>query len=178
MAELVVDLTYGNALFQAAKEVNKVSLISEEAEGVLAILDKEPDLLAFLNTPAIAAGEKKDVISKIFQGKICDELLNLIYILVDKRRTRHFTKIIKVYKDLVNKEEGFSYGRVLSVKPLDEARLRRIEEQTGKLLKLNVKLENVTAPDLIGGVKIYIDGKIIDASVKSRLKDLKSSMQQ
>jgi len=177
MAELVVDLTYGNALFQAAKEVNKVGLISEEAEGVLDILDKEPDLLAFLNTPAIAAGEKKDVISKIFKGRVCDELLNLLYILIDKRRTRHLGKIISAYKDLVNKTEGFSHGKILSVGPLGDERVKRFEEETGKLLKLNVRLENVTAPDLIGGVKVYIDGKIIDASIKGRLKDLRGSME-
>jgi ATP synthase F1 delta subunit len=131
-----------------------------------------------MNTPAIAAREKKDVISKIFEGKIADELLNLMRILIDRGRTRHFVKIIAVYKDLINKEEGFSYGKILSVKPLAEERLRRFEEETGKLLKLRVKLENLPAPDLIGGVKIYIDGRIIDASIKSRLKDLRVSMEQ
>ena len=176
MAELVVDLTYGNALFQAAKEVDKVSLISHDAEELLAILEKEPEFFAFLNTPAIAAREKKDVISTIFQGKICEELLNLIYVLIDKRRTRHFSKIIRAYKELVNKQEGVSYGKILSVKPLSKERVARFEEQTGKLLKLNAKLENLIAADLIGGVKIYIDGKIIDASVKGRVKDLKDNM--
>jgi ATP synthase F1 delta subunit len=135
-------------------------------------------LLAFLNTPAIAAGTKKNVISKIFDGNICDELLNLLCILIDKRRTRRLPKIISAYKDLVNKKEGYSYGKILSVEPLSEERVRKFEEETGKLLKLNIKLENVAAPDLIGGVKIYVDGKIIDASVKSRLKDLKGSMVQ
>jgi len=177
MAELSVDLTYGNALFQAAKEVNKISLITREAEAVLDILGKEPDLLAFLNTP-IAANEKKDVISKIFEGRISDEFLNFLYILIDKRRTNHIVKIINAYKDLVNEKEGFSYGKILSVKPLREDRLHRFEEETGKLLKLNVKLENSTATDLIGGVKIYIDGKIIDASIKGRLKDLRGAIEQ
>ena len=178
MAELAVDLTYGNALYQAAKEVKKTALISEEAEGLLGIIEKEPDLYAFLNTPAIAAGEKKAVISKIFKGRICDELLNLICILIDKGRTRHLEKIIKTYKGLINKEEGFSYGKILSVTPLSAGRLKRFEEETGKLLKRKVKLENGQAPGLIGGVKIYIDGKIIDASVQGRLKDLKSIMEQ
>ena len=178
MAQLIVDLTYGNALFQAAKEVGKTSLISEEAGEVLEILEREPSLLAFLNTPAIAAKEKKDVVAKIFEGRISSELLNLLYILIDKGRTRHFTKIISTYKDLINKEEGFSFGKILSVEPLSEDRLSSFEKETGKLLKLNVKLENFTAPDLIGGVKVFIDGKIIDASIAGRLNDLRSSIKQ
>lgn len=178
MAELIVNLTYGSALYQAAKEVDKVALISEETGAVLGLFEQEPDLLAFLNTPAIAATEKKNVIARIFEGRVCDELLNLLYILIDKGRTRHFAKIVGTYKDLINKEEGFSYGKILSVEPLSEERLHRFEAETGKLLKTNVKLENLSAPDLIGGVKIYVDGKVIDATIKSRLKDLRGSMEQ
>jgi ATP synthase F1 delta subunit len=178
MAELVVDLTYGNALFQAAKEVGKVKPILEDAYGVLGVLEREPDLLAFLNTPAIAAKEKKEVVARIFDGRISDELLNLLRVLIDKGRTRHYSKIVDTFKRLIDKEEGFSYGKILSVGPLSEERLSRFEEETGKLLKMNVKLENSTASDLIGGVMVYIDGKIIDASIKGRLKDLKGSMKQ
>ena len=177
MAELSVDLTYGSALYQAAKELKKVGPISGEADGLLEIFDSEPDFLRFLNTPAIAAVEKKAVISRILEGEICDELLNFLCILIDKGRIGHFAKIIKAYKDFINKEAGFSYGKILSVGPLSEGRLKRFEAETGKLLKMNVRLENERAPDLIGGVKIFIDGKIIDASVKGRLKDLKSSME-
>ena len=177
MAQLV-ELTYSSALYQAASETDKVALISEEAGAILEILDKTPDLLEFLNPPAIAAVTKKDVITRIFEGEVCDELLNFLCILIDKGRTRHFAKIISAYKDMINKAEGFSSGKILSVEPLGEQRLRKFEEETGKLLKLNVKLENLPAADLIGGVKIFIDGKVIDASIRSRLKDLRVSLKQ
>jgi len=178
MAELMVDLVYGNALYQAARDTDKVTLISEEAGELLGILDNEPELSAFLNSPAIAATAKKDIIGNIFEGKICDELLNFIYILIDKGRTRHFARIIGAYRDLMNKASGFAYGKILSVGLLSVDRLEKFEQETGKLLKLNVKLENFSTPDLIGGVKIFVDGKVIDASVKSRLKDLKNSLEQ
>ena len=178
MAQLMVDLTYGSALFQAATETGRTALITEEADALLGILDEAPDLLELLNTPAIAAVTKKEVITSIFEGHICDELLNFLCILIDKGRTRHFAKIIGTYKEMLNKAEGFSSGKILSVEPLSEGRLKRFEEETGKLLKLNVKLENLLAPDLIGGVKVFIDGKVIDASIKSRLKDLGASLKQ
>ena len=178
MAELIVDLTYGRALFQAAAEVNKVSVISNEADGLIETLKKEPDFARFLVTPAISAKEKKDVVERIFEGRICDELLNFLRVLIDKGRTRRLVSIIAVYKDLINKVEGFSYGKIMSVAPLTEGRLKRFEQETGKLLKKNVRLENIASPDLIGGVKVLVDGKIIDASIKGRLKDLKGSMEQ
>lgn len=174
MAELTIDITYGTALFDAAREVGKTEIIMEEATEVLGVFRQERDLYDFINFPAISAEEKKAVIKKVFEGKICDELLNFIYVLIDKRRTTHFEKIIKVYKKLIDREEGVSYGTVYSVEPLGEDRLKEIEEETSKLLDLNVKLENETDPKLMGGIKILVDGKIIDASVKKKFNDLRN----
>ncbi|MCQ4638047.1 ATP synthase F1 subunit delta [Anaerovorax odorimutans] len=172
MAELTVDLTYGSALFQAAEETGKKDLILEEACEMLGIFEQEPDFYAFINYPAISAREKKDVLKKVFQDRICQELLNLLYVLVDKGRTRHFPKIIKAYKEMINHEEGYSYGSIYSVEPLKPEQLAKFEEQTSQLMQTQVKLENQLDPKLIGGVKILVDGRIIDASIRKRFEDL------
>lgn len=172
MAELTVDTTYGNALFQAAVEAGKENLILDEACQVLGIFEQEPDLYAIINYPAISAKEKKDVLKNIFEGRISKELLNFLYILIDKGRTRHFSKMIRAYKDLINKEEGCAYGTIFSVQPLKEEQLKKFEEQMSNLLRYKVKLENKQDSKLLGGVKILVDGKIVDASVRKRLDDL------
>lgn len=176
MAELTIDLTYGNALFEAARETGQKQRITEEAAEVLDVLHQEPDLHAFLNYPAISADEKKAVVKNVFGDKICEELINFIYVLIDKRRTMHLEKIIKVYNKLTDKEEGLSYGTVYSVIPLGEERMEKIEEETSKLLGLNVKLVNEIDPKLIGGIRIFADGKVIDASVKKKFADLSSQI--
>jgi ATP synthase F1 delta subunit len=176
MAELTVDLTYGTALMEAARELGKETQILEEAQAVAQLLEDEPDLHQFINYPGVSADEKKDVLKNIFEGRICDELLNFIYILVDKRRTMNFGRIIKVYKSLIEKEEGVSYGTVYSVEPLTEDRIRSFEDEVGKLLKVSVRLENEIDPKLMGGVKILVDGKIIDASFRTKFNDLRSQI--
>ncbi len=176
MAELTIDLTYGTALFEAAAETGKKEIIMEEATEVLGILQHEPDLHAFINYPAISPEEKKKVIENIFGGKICEELLNFICILIDKRRTMHFEKIVKVYKKLIDREVGLSYGTVYSVEPLTEERIRELEEETSKLFNTNVRLENETDPKLMGGIKILVEGKMIDASIRKKFDDLGSQI--
>lgn len=176
MAELTIDVTYGSALFQAAEETGKKDLVLDEACQVLGIFQQEPDLYAFMNYPAISAEEKKTVLKTIFEGRICQELLNLLYILVDKRRTSHFPKIVKAYQEMINHEDGFSYGTVYSVEPLKEEQIKKLEEQTSRLLKQQVRLENLLDPKLMGGVKILVDGRIIDASIRKRFEDLGSKI--
>lgn len=174
MAELTIDLTYGAALFEAAQETGKKEQIMEEATEVLGILQQEPDLHAFINYPAVSAQEKKTVIDNIFGGKICDELLNFIYVLIDKRRTMRFENMIKVYKKLMDKEEGYSYGTVYSVEPLGETRMRELEADASKLFASNVRLTNEIEPKLIGGIKMLVDGKMIDISIRKKFDDLQN----
>jgi ATP synthase F1 delta subunit len=176
MAELTVDLTYGTALMEAARELGKETQILEEAQAVAQLLEDEPDLHQFINYPGVSADEKKDVLKNIFEGRICDELLNFIYILVDKRRTMNFGRIIKVYKSLIEKEEGVCYGTVYSVVKLSDDRLAELEEQTSKLLQMNVKLENELDPSLLAGFKVLVEGKIIDASYRKKFDELASQM--
>lgn len=176
MAELTVDLTYGEALMGAARETGKEQLILDEAQQILDIMSKEPDFNAFINYPAISADEKKETLKNIFEGKICEELLNFLCILVDKRRTMNFERIIKVYRGLIEKEEGVSYGTVYSVVKLSEDRIKDLEEQTSRLLQTKVKLTNELDPKLMAGIKILVDGKIIDASYRKKFDELASQM--
>ena len=176
MAELTVDLTYGTALMEAARDIGKEQQILEEAQAVSELLKNEPDLHKFINYPAVSAEEKKDVLKNIFEGRICEELLNFIYILVDKRRTMNFERIIKVYKSLIEHEEGYSYGTVYTVTKLSDDRLAELEQQTSKLLQMNVKLENEIDPKLLAGFKILVEGKIIDASYRKKFDELASQM--
>ncbi|MDO4868978.1 MAG: ATP synthase F1 subunit delta [Bacillota bacterium] len=176
MAELAVDLTYGTALMEAADEVGKQQEILDEGQQIVEILNAEPDLKAFIDFPAISADEKKQVLSEIFEGKICQELMNFMFVLIDKRRAGRFERIIKVYKDLLEREEGVSYGVVYSVEKLSEDRLAELEEQTSRLLQMKVKLENEIDPKLIAGVKILVEGKIIDASYRKRFDKMASQL--
>lgn len=172
MAELTVEKTYGEALLEAARETGTTDRILEEGFSLIEILDQEPELYDFINYPAIPAVEKKEVLGNIFNGRICDQLMNFLYVLVDKRRTMCIGSIMKVYKTLMEREEGYSYGKIYSVVKLSEDRLAKFEEQTSRLLRLNVKLENEIDPKLIAGVKILVEGKIIDASYRKKFDEL------
>lgn len=176
MAELTVDLTYGTALYQAAAETDKQREILEEGCFLADLLKSEPELNMLLKSPAIAAEQKKALLCDIFEGKLVPELVNFLCILIDKGRFTHFARIMRVYGRLYDSREGILKGTIYSVEPLDEDRLAEFEKQTGKLMGGNVILENQTDKSLIGGVKILVNGKIIDASIRNRLNKIASEI--
>ena len=65
MAELTVDLVYGTALLEAARDTGTEKEILEEGFQVLDIIEREQELGAFINYPAISAEEKKEYTSQL-----------------------------------------------------------------------------------------------------------------
>jgi ATP synthase F1 delta subunit len=178
MAELTVEITYGKALFEAAQEVDKVTLILDELNSIYEIFNQEPDFREFFNTPVISGPEKKKAIKNIFAGRISDETFNFLMILIDKRRTASFVRIVKEYRKLIDRNLGISLGTIISAEPLTDIQMSSFEEKTGNLLKKNVKLTNRVEPSILGGVKIFIEGKVIDASIRKQLLDLEGRIKQ
>ena len=176
MEALSIGRTYGTALFEAALDRDKTDLINGELSALEDVFETEPQFYALLCSPGISVGSKKDIISKVFKGKLSEELMNFLYILTDKRRIGQFRTIAKVYRKLIDEKLGVSKGTIYSATPLSSDRLDRFEKETGRLLRKRIKLENHIDSQLIGGVRIYIEGKLIDASVRKRLDSIREQI--
>ena len=106
MAESVVSLTYGAALFEAAKDLGKEEVFLRELEILDEILKETPEAGEFLNSPAIMAPDKKKIIESSLKGKFSREMINFLFVLVDKSRTAEIRKIRKQYMRLYDKERN------------------------------------------------------------------------
>ena len=178
MDSLTVDHTYGQALYDAARDRGKIELIGEEYKAVSKVFADNPLLKKLFLVPTLSAPEKKSVAEKVFSGRISQELLNFICVLIDKRRIGAWENIGRHFEKLVWDAEGRARGILYSAVPLDEDRRKAIEGKTGAAIGKIVKLENRVDKSLIGGVKVYVDGRLIDASVKTRLEAMKQRIRQ
>ncbi|MDR2132195.1 MAG: ATP synthase F1 subunit delta [Clostridiales Family XIII bacterium] len=178
MDALTVAATYGSAMFEVARDLDKINEINEDLAALDGIFQSEPEFFNLVCNPGIDAQGKKDAVRAVFGGRVCDELLHFLFILIDKRRIGGFRAIVKIYRARVNENLGVSMGTAYSAVPLSEDRRRRLEEETSKLLQKKVKLENLIDDEIIGGVRIFVDGRMIDASIRTRLNDLKDRLAQ
>ncbi len=178
MAELTISSVYGTALFEVAQEGNTLEDMLSEIEGIVSLLDEIPLLFQYLSMPTIPKDEKKKILKACFEGQISNELLNFLYILVDKKRIRNAKEIARFYKKKMNLSKNISEGILYSAEPLTAEEIESFERQTEGLLQKTVKLSNEADASIIGGVKIFIEGKVIDATVRTRLHDLKERLSQ
>jgi ATP synthase F1 delta subunit len=173
MENLSVNEVYGIALYEASADLKQTNDFKKSLAEIAEVFAAYPQFSDLLRTPALSAEQRCDAAGKVLSDKIPKELLNFIYILINKRRIGSFEGIVNTFNRLVDKRDGVAKGRIVSAIPLEAGQLKKLEEQTGALLKEKVSLSPEVDASLIGGVRIYVSGKLIDASIRKKLDDMK-----
>ena len=92
MAKLV-SKTYGDALFEVALEKNQLDAFLEEVKAAKSAFEANDELFKLMSHPKIGKEEKVKVITEIFSGKVSEELVGLLRMIVNKG---HFNEVMSV----------------------------------------------------------------------------------
>ena len=172
MAKLV-SKTYGDALFELALETNKLDSMLEEVKAVAQALLEDKDLTRLMNHPKIVKEEKIKLIEDIFKGRVDDELVGLMCMLVEKGHYNEMDGVFVYFVDQVKEYKNIGTAYVTAAMELTEAQQSAIEKRlldTTKYVEFEMHYEVDAA--LIGGMVIRIGDRVVDSSVKSKLYDL------
>ena len=175
MAELVAK-RYGQALFDVALELNKLEDFKEEINEVAKVFEGEDKLRTIFEHPKLSKTEKKDIIDSLFKGRVSTEILNLMYIIVDKGRERYLSSISKEYTILSNEKQGIIEAKAITAHDMSDDEKNKLQEKLSSKFGKKVELTNVIDKSILGGVLVRIEDKVIDDSIKGKLEKLEKSL--
>ena len=178
MAELTRELALGKALLRVAQASGKADQILVDAEKLVETFDKEGVFYRFFCSPSVSNEEKKSVIRQVFAKQIEPELLDFLMTLIDKKGESLLIEAVRHYRVLLDESQGVATGILYSVTPLSEERVKAFEEKLEKHIGKKVRLLNRIDTSLVGGIRIFIEGQLIDASIRKRLTDLAERIKQ
>ena len=167
---------YASALFELANELKVTDSWQEQMRSVKEIMKQNDEFFKVLCHYRVSKEEKKELISKVFTGKIDKHIVNFFMLLVDKRRIRNIVGIATAFNTLCNEAKNIKEGCVYSVNKLSDEEIKNIEEAVGKRLECNVSLENRINDSLISGVKVVVGDVVLDGSMRNRLNSLTSEL--
>lgn len=171
MAELV-SKRYALALFDAGLELDKIDDFKNELDFLRAVFHDEKQLMDLLSHPRIKRDDKKELINKIFKNKLSLELINFLYILIDKRRESNILDIIKRYNIFFNEYKDIVNVVAMTAVPMEENSKNNLVEVLSKKLNKTIKLSNEIDKSVIGGVLLKIEDKVIDGTLKGQLDSI------
>ena len=127
--------------------------------------------------PTITKEEKNEVIIKIVsQYGFCQSLKKFLGFLAIKNRLFFLNQIIDSFLNLVSSSKGELKAKLLSSKELSKAELEKIRSELSKDFQSPIKIDYKYDPNLIGGLIIQVGSVMVDASIKTKLKQLQKNM--
>lgn len=179
MGPTIIARNYAETLFTLAQRHGGESTVDEfgAAIGEVAeLLEREPRVREFLETPRIGVEEKKQAIEASFGGRVPPIFLRFLLIVVEKRRQSLFRQIAAEYNELVDAARGRARAEVTLAREPDEALRREIVASLERRLGVAVVPSFRVDPSLIGGVVVRVGGEILDGSLRRRAVGLRRRM--
>jgi len=178
MAKLI-SKTYGEALYELAMEDNKAEAFLEEVTAVRDILRENREFDKLMNHPKVRKEEKAEVMENVFKGRVSDEILGFLLLVLQKERYKELDKIFQYFIEKVKEAKGIGVAYVTAAMELSEVQKKRIEE---KLLETTsykqMEMHYATDEKLIGGMVIRIKDRVVDSSVRTKLAELTKQLYQ
>lgn len=176
MAEMsVIAHPYAEALFKLAKQNHNESDWLETLSKLQQIVLNK-DFSAILNNPKIDGEQVISITKTLLNDEMSEEVLNLLKVLITNNRVLALAEIYHVFRALVLEDQKRGDAVIESAYPMSHEELHNFEQLLSRKFGKDITAKVVVVPDLMGGIKITVNDKVIDGSIKGRLNNLATQL--
>ena len=166
---------YARSVFEVARDQDSLDVLRDQLGEVADALADNQELQVFFFSPYFSTQEKKDGLEKALTDAD-PVLVNFLELLIEKHRMPVIFRIRRVVDTLWEEENRRLPVQVTSAIELDPEVVERIgdriAEQTGRKVDLSADVQ----PDILGGIVVRVGNSVLDASIRSRLEQLRKQV--
>ena len=163
---------YGGSLYELAQEEHLEEKILSEMKEIRALFRENPEYPRLLSEPSIPRKERIGLIDAAFGSQAEPYLVNFIKLLCEKNLLREFGGCQEAFQRRYYAAHNIAEAVVTSAASLskeqEELLKKKLETMSGKTVVMELK----TDPSVLAGVRVELDGKLFDGTVKGRLSEL------
>lgn len=168
---------YAEALIDLADEAKALNRVEKDLDVIAKAFAESEDLRRLADSPVFATEDKVEALTAIAKSaKLSPLTQQFIGTVAANRRSGDIPAIIRSYKELVALRRGSQVAKVVSASKLTQAQLTqlksRLKAETGK----TVEVETSVDPELLGGFVVKFGSRLYDASLKTKLEDLRLAL--
>ena len=165
---------YADALYELAVEKDQLAAVRADVEALTLELDV-PGVTAWLLDARVEPSERRSKFGLV-TGSLSTLTQNFVQLLFDKHREAVLADFGAAFQARIRQEQGIAEGVVESPRPLGAGELAELEVALGARLEKRVVLDNRMTADLVAGVRVTVDNRMIDYSVQGRLDELRRKL--
>jgi len=166
---------YARSLFEVATEQGKLDVVREQLGQFADVLADSRELQTFFFSPYFSTGEKKEGLARAVTE--ADEAIsNFLELLLENHRRPVVFRVRREYDRLWEEANQLLPVQITSAVELDPSVAERIGDEIGRQTGRTVELTSSVDPDVIGGIVVRVGNSILDASIRTRLDNLRKQV--
>jgi len=176
MAELqTVARPYAEAAFEIAQDAEALPQWSQALK-IAAAATGDPRVQAVLDDPELDAGKKEALLLSVLGDGANDEIRKFIRVLVEAGRVELLPQISELYEARKDVADNVARATIETAIALSDAQLASLKgslaRHFGKSIETHVSVDKA----LIGGARITVGDRVIDATVQGKLTTLANEL--
>jgi F-type H+-transporting ATPase subunit delta len=174
--DATVARSYAEALLELGRRSGEAQAYADAFDTLDGLMAADPRVRAFLVTPKIDVAAKKGTLRTALQGRVPQTFLNFLMIVLDKRRQRIIAAMGREYRELLDEHLGRLNVRVTLAHEPDERAEREISTELSRILARQVVPHVDVDPAILGGVVVRYGDRLLDASLRRRLLNMRERL--
>jgi len=168
---------YAQAVFEIATERNALEKWQEDLQSVVDAVG-QPELAALMRNPRLPISAKRQVLQEALP-KASAEAVNLATILVLRGRLEALAQPIAAeFARRLDEVRGILRVELVTAVEMDSGQRTAVERQLAESTGKQIRMEQRVDPDILGGIVIRIGDRVVDGSVRSKLRGLRHSLEE
>jgi F-type H+-transporting ATPase subunit delta len=166
---------YAESIFAIAKDQNSFDRWLEDVATIRGLFTNA-DMRRFLDDPKPTPAAKEETLHKLLDGKVDPMAVNLAILLVRREHVGIAEYLEREFQRMVNEERNVAVAEVttaVELAPRDRDLVKqRLEVLAAKTIQLDTRVDK----DILGGFVARVGDTLIDASLKTRLANLRQEL--
>jgi F-type H+-transporting ATPase subunit delta len=166
---------YAEALLNASgDEANAVVEELEAIEGE--VLKPQPRFALILTSPSVSIAEKDRILVDTLEGRALPTVVQFLRVLNRHGRLGMLSSVIRQARATLDRRQNRKPVTVRSAVPLDEGQKADVTARLASMVNATPVITLEVDPSLIGGLVIQVGDDVYDASVRTRLEQLRGRL--
>jgi F-type H+-transporting ATPase subunit delta len=166
---------YARSLFEVAQEQGKLDDVRDQLGEFADALDGNQEMQVFFFSPYFSTQEKEEGLDKVVTD--AEPILqNFLKLLIEKHRMPAVFRVRRTFDQLWQQENKLLPVEITSAIELDKQTIKQIGDRIGEQTDQKIELSSRVEPDILGGIVVRVGNSIIDASIRTRLEQLRKQV--
>lgn len=176
MNQSKISVRYAKAFFEYASEKGILENVIADVKLLAKSLNEIAELAEVFQNPIVKPSGKKAFVSALLKDKISKDTIDFLNLVIENGREMFTQDILRNVLDIYRKTQGITAVTLTSAVPLSKAQEKEVVDLVTKQQDTKVELQTKVDPSLMGGIILRVEDKQYDASVRSRLKQIKKEL--